>query len=156
MRHARNLLALFLAFAALAGHGPARADDDKPAPQGAQLLDARFAAAFVANDVDAIVDLYAEDAVLFNLGGPPAVGRAQIRTAIAGFLSAFQVTAFQHLSPRYTTEDGLSTGWAEFTITVAPRAGGPAFTIRGRSTTVARKMSGRWYYVHDHASVPQS
>ena len=122
----------------------------------AELLDQRFAAAFLENDVDAIVDLYAEDAVLFNIGGPPAVGRAQIRDAIAGFLGAFQVTAFQHSNQHYTTTGHLSTGWAEFAITVAPRAGGPAFTINGRSTTVARKTNGQWLYVHDHASVPQS
>lgn len=124
-------------------------------PDGAQRLDEAFAAAFLADDVDAAVDLYADDAVLYNLGGPPAVGREAIRATLAGFLGAFQVTAFQHLRSRYVTEGRLSTGWAEFELTLVPRAGGPAITLSGRSTTVAERGRDGWRYLHDHASLPQ-
>lgn len=145
------LVAFTLGLATPFAAAPAHADH----ADGAQLLDEAFADAFVDDDLDALVSLYAPDAVLYNIAGPPAVGHDAIRAALAGFLGAFDVVAFQHLAPRYETSGNLSVGYAEFAITVAPRAGGPTFVISGRSTTVARRVDGDWYYVHDHASLPQ-
>lgn len=128
----------------------ARADEHG----GARSLDEQLAAAFVADDLDAAVALYAPDAVLFDIGGPPAVGTAQIRAALAGFVTAFDILEFHYDDAHYETTGNLSTGWAVFTAIVTPRGGGPVFPITGRSTTVARLVEGRWYYVHDHASLP--
>lgn len=144
-------VAFTLGLATTFAAAPAHADH----PDGAQLLDEAFAEAFVDDDLDALASLYAPDAVLYNIGGPPAVGPDAIRAALAGFLGAFDVVEFQHLAPRYETSGNLSVGYAEFAITVAPRAGGPTFVIAGRSTTVARRVDGVWSYVHDHASLPQ-
>lgn len=154
MRKPRILLGLLLATTCAATAQPAGANHARK--DGAQQLDEAFAAALKADDVDAAVALYAPDAVLYNLGGPPAVGREAIRAALAGFLAAFDVKEFAHTDGRYVTEGELSTGFAQFAITVAPRAGGPSFVITGRSTTVARRDGGRWRYLHDHASVPQA
>ena len=153
MRHASLTLALSTTLA-LALTAPSRAVADHR-PQGAALLDEEFARGFVDDDLDALTALYADDAVLFNIGGPPAVGRTAIREALAGFLAAFDVVDFEHDEQHYTTTGNLSAGWATFTITVVPRAGGPSFPISGRSTTVARRVGRDWYYVHDHASLPQ-
>lgn len=130
---------------------PSRAD----APlDGAQLLDEQLAAAFVADDIDAAVALYAPDAVLFDIGGAPAVGPDQIRAALTGFVTTFDILEFHYDGAHYETTGNLSTGFAEFTAIVTPRGGGPTFPITGRSTTVARRIDGHWRYVHDHASLP--
>lgn len=153
MRSTTIMTSLALALALPAGRTSVATADDARV-DGAQVLDERFAAAFVADDLDALVDLYAEDGVLFNIGGPPAVGREQIRGALAGFLGAFDVLEFHHGAQHYETSGNLSAGWAQFAITVVSRAGGPSFVIEGRSTTVAERIDGDWYYVHDHASLP--
>ena len=48
-----------------------------------------FCKLWLAGDIDAIVDAFAEDAVYHNIPMPPVTGHAEIRDFIAGFLAGF-------------------------------------------------------------------
>ena len=62
------------------------------APAGAQAVDEAWRKAITANDLNAIMALYAEDAVMWLPDAPEAKGREAIRKAYADLLAANTVT----------------------------------------------------------------
>src|SRR5262245_416986 len=125
------------------------------APQGAQVPDEAFARAFKANDVEGLVAVYAEGAVLYPPGAMAQRGRDAIRKGFADFLAQFRITDFIVTESHYETAGDLSTGWGLFTITAEPKSGnGTIMRWEGRYTSVARRVNGKWLLVSDHASLP--
>jgi ketosteroid isomerase-like protein len=121
------------------------------AVHGAKVADDAFAKAFVANDLAAVVALYAPEAKLFPPDSAVATG-AGIRESFAGLFANYTIMAFKTLDATYETSGTLSVGWGRFTMTVTPKKGGAPVVMEGRFTSVAKKIGGKWLYVSDHAS----
>jgi uncharacterized protein (TIGR02246 family) len=124
------------------------------ADSGAQALDNAFVKAVKAGDIDAVVALYAPDAMLYPPGEMAAKGRDAIRAVWGGFLSANTVTECKLFETGYRTSGDTSIGWGRFSMTTQPKAGSAPFTLDGRYTDVAVKKDGNWLYVVDHVSAP--
>lgn len=109
--------------------------------------------AFNANDVDAIVALYAEDATVFPPDAMIAKGKAAIREVWAGLLAKFRGSV-QLSDTFHETRESLSFAWGRFSMTLTPKEGGEPLQIEGRFSDVSKKINGKWQYIVDHASVP--
>jgi uncharacterized protein (TIGR02246 family) len=122
--------------------------------QGVKTLDEAWVKAAKAGDADALVKLYAPDAVLYMPDEMRAKGTAEIRESFKKFLGANTVREMT-LTYDYTTSSGnLAASSGHFSMTVEPKAGGAAQTMEGRFTSVATRKGGKWMYVVDHASAP--
>lgn len=119
---------------------------------GAQAVDAAWRKAALANDVEAIVKLYANDAVAWLPDAPEARGIDAIRATYQGLLGANTVKDVAFTDTAYRTHGNKSVGWGRFSLTLQPKAGGNPVTMAGRYTVVAEKRGKRWVYVVDHAS----
>ena len=122
------------------------------ASDGAQAVDEAWRKAIIANDLNAIIAAYAEDAVMWLPDAPEAKGREDIRKSYAGLLAANTVTGATLSNTHYQTSGNLSVGWGNFSLTLSPKGGGNPVTLSGRFSVIARKAGGTWVYVVDHAS----
>jgi uncharacterized protein (TIGR02246 family) len=122
------------------------------APTGAQGVDEAWRKAITANDLNAVMSVYSKDAVMWLPDAPEAKGREAIRKSYADLLAANTVTAASLANTHYQISGDLSVGWGDFTLTLAPKAGGNPVTLSGRFSVIARKEDGKWLYVVDHAS----
>ena len=123
------------------------------AQDGAKIVDDAWVKAATAGDVDALVALYAPDAVLYAPDSMEARGTAAIRAAYEGLVGANTITNAA-ITSTYQTSGDLSSGWGTATLTLTPKAGGAPQTMTVRVTAVAKKVNGKWLYIADHASVP--
>jgi ketosteroid isomerase-like protein len=122
------------------------------AEEGAKSVDARWLKAVKANDVDALVECYAPDAVMWLPDAPEARGAKGIRDAYAGLLGANTVVDATITNAVYQTSGDVSTAWGNFTLTLKPKKGGDAVLMKGRFVQVSKKSGGKWHYVADLAS----
>lgn len=137
---------LSAAFALLLAGAVAFAED------GAKSVDARWLKAMKANDIDALVDCYAPDAVMWLPDTPEARGTKGIRDAYAGLLGANTVVDATITNAVYQTSGDLSTAWGNFTLTLKPKKGGDTVLMKGRFASASKKAGGTWRYVADLAS----
>lgn len=119
---------------------------------GAQAVDEAWLKAVGANDLDAVVACYSKDAVLWLPGAPEAKGSEAIRKTYTALLSPNTVTGVTFTNTHYETAGNLSVGWGDFSLTLAPKAGGDSVVLSGRFTVVAKQEDGKWVYIVDHAS----
>src|SRR5438094_9241017 len=117
------------------------------APTGAQAVDEAWRKAITANDVNAIVRLYSQDAVMWLPDAPEAKGREAIRKSYADLLAANTVTGATLSNTHYQTSGNLSVGWGDFSLTLSPKAGGNPVTLTGRFSVIARNEGGTWVYM---------
>ena len=150
----RKMCVLALLFACALSLGlPARAADKAAAKAtGAEAVDNAWVKAMLANDLDAIVACYAEDAVMWAPGDPEAKGAKAIRESYAALLRDNTVKDAKALDTHYRTMGKTSVGWGHYSLTLAPKAGGALVNMTGRFTDVAVEKDGRWVYIADHAS----
>jgi uncharacterized protein (TIGR02246 family) len=120
---------------------------------GAKIVDDAWVKAANAGDVEAIVALYAPDAVLYAPDAMEARGTAAIRSQYQAMFAANTVSNAS-ITCTYETIGDLSVGWGTATLTMTPKAGGAPQTMTVRVTTGVKKINGKWLYVADHASVP--
>jgi len=120
---------------------------------GVEHLDQAWVQAVRANDLEAVMALYASDAVLYPPDVMSAEGSDAIREGWKQFLDAFEVQDAEYHGT-YETQGNLSAGWGTWKLVVVPKAGGEPMTMEGRATAVAKKIGGEWKYIADHASVP--
>lgn len=125
--------------------GPSAAEDR----EAIEALRQRESETFGAGDVDAIVELFSDDAVLMPPGEPAVVGRAAQRDWLEALYEQFAVEA------RYAdTTLELAGDWAFeqlwFTMTLTPVEGGEATTINGHGLHVyERQADGSWRIAYD-------
>jgi uncharacterized protein (TIGR02246 family) len=150
----KRTLALITLAAALALPAPGQDKAAAGGRHGAQQVDEAMARAFKANDVNAIVALYAPDAVLYPPGSMEQRGQQAIRAGFAAFLEHYRITDFAVVNADYATAGDVSSGWGRFVLSATPRAGGAPVRWEGRFSNVARRIKGTWLYVSDHASMP--
>jgi len=108
--------------------------------------------AHAEHDADAIVEAYAEDAIVYSLA-PPLGRRGRDREGVAGWLQSWEGPV---LLDARDTELEMS-GELAFMSGLSRMRGHQAGQDRDiwyRSTVCLRKQEGRWFIVCDHASVP--
>lgn len=113
-----------------------------------------FVKAIKANDLEAVVALYAPDAVLFPPDAMAAHGTEEIRKSYSGLLNTFTVQDLTVSDAWHEVHGDISIGWGLFTFTLKPKTGGDAVVMNGRFTDFSTKVGGKWLYTADHASVP--
>ena len=123
------------------------------AEQGASPVGNAWIKAFSANDLEAVVALYAPDAHVFPPDEVEAVGTEAIRANFAGMMNSFTVKEAKMVDAHYEIVGNLCFSWGRFTITLVPKAGGEPVTMEGRFSDVSRKINGKWLYIVDHASM---
>ena len=104
------------------------------------------------NDIEAVMKLYAADAVTWFPGGPESRGTQAIRAGYEGLMSGNTVKDASISNAVYRTVGKSSVAWGNFSFTLVPKAGGNPTTLKGRYTEVAEKRNGRWVLIVDHAS----
>ena len=122
------------------------------APDGAQIVDENWRKAITANNLDAVMAVYADDAVMWLPDAPEARGREAIRKSYSTLFAANTVTGATFSNTHYQTSGDLSVGWGDFTLTLSPKGGGESVTLSGRFSVLAKKERGTWVYLVDHAS----
>jgi uncharacterized protein (TIGR02246 family) len=136
-----------MAWIALLTAAPAYAQD------GVKGVDEAWVRAVKAGDVDAVVALYAPDAVLYPPDALEMHGTAEIRASYTEMLGAMTINEAT-IDSQYQTSGDVSVGFGKATLTMTPKAGGSPQVFTVRVTAVARKIGGKWLYVVDHASAP--
>lgn len=124
------------------------------AEDGAKTVDDAWVKAMNANDLQAVLALYADDATMYPPDQAEAKGKDAIRAVYVGMLGSNTARDVKVLESHYKTSGNLSTGWGRVALTLVPKAGGNPQTLEVRFTDVAVKRSGKWLYVADHASAP--
>jgi uncharacterized protein (TIGR02246 family) len=101
-----------------------------------------------AGDVNSIVALYAEDAVLNPPGAPAARGHAAIREFLTKDVAG-SAAAGVALNGDPTTDAGVSgdLGWEWGTFTVTNKSG--ATVDKGKYVSVYTKKDGKWLIIRD-------
>jgi uncharacterized protein (TIGR02246 family) len=142
-RHFRHTAALALLFAIAL---PAAAQG------GAQIVDAAWKKAALANDAEALVKLYTPEAVAWLPDMPEARGTEAIRAAYRGLLGANTIKDVAFSDTTYRTLGNRSLGWGKVAVTLQPKAGGNPVVLNARFTVVAERRGKQWLYAVDHAS----
>jgi uncharacterized protein (TIGR02246 family) len=119
-----------------------------------QWLD-RFAKAFGARDVNAIMALYAPDLVAYDIVPPlQYVGRDSYRKNYEEFLAQYKGP----LDIEYRDLHIFAGGDIAFAATLERISGtllnGEKSTVWVRVTSGFRKIDETWFDIHDHVSVP--
>jgi len=117
------------------------------ASEGVEQLNDAFVKALQNGDIEAVMKLYAPDAVLFPPGEKASRGQEEIRFKWTSFLNANKITDPAFKDANYLTSANVSAGWGDLSMRLEPKSGKEPSTIRGRFSTVARKKDGKWLYV---------
>ena len=74
------------------------------------------------------------------------------RDAYDRLLTSNAVIGAAFTNTHYQTSGALSVGWGDFTLVLAPKAGGERVSLSGHFSVITKKQGGKWVYVVDHAS----
>jgi uncharacterized protein (TIGR02246 family) len=104
--------------------------------------------AYTSGNINSLVALYADDAVVSNPGAQPARGQAAIREALTRDLAESR-EAGMTLNPNPTTEMGISgdMAWEWGSFSAVDKSGATA--DRGKYLSVLEKRNGKWLIVRD-------
>jgi uncharacterized protein (TIGR02246 family) len=103
--------------------------------------------AYNAGDVEKIVAMYAEDAVLMPPHAAVATGHAGIRAFLTTDTAAAKAAGVKIVPGAATAGVAGDTGWESGSYTIADASG--ATVDSGSYLSVARKTNGRWLYIRD-------
>jgi len=128
-----------------------RASIAGPAEEANAALD-RFSAAYTANDVDALVKLYAPNAILLGTNSPTiSEGRDSVRAYFTNLKLAGSGNKNEIQDRRTIVVNDnavILTGFYEFTrMSDGKAVPGPA-----RFTVLLTKVDGEWLIAHQHSS----
>jgi uncharacterized protein (TIGR02246 family) len=146
-RNAPVLAAGLLALAGCAKAAPPAATSAAD-EQAIRAINPAWFKAYNAGDVDGIVALYADDAVLNIPGVPAARGRAAIHEAYAKDIAASAAAGITN-NQGANGEFGVSgdLGWEWNTYTVTDKSG--ATVDAGKYVTVYGRKDGKWLIIRD-------
>ena len=120
---------------------------DRPGDADAiRALNAAFADALNAGDVDALATLVTEDIVMMPPGAPPVAGVEALRST---FGSMFESISLEETwTSREIHIDGdLAYDWSGYTVTISVEGQDEPRTERGQNLFVAvRQADGTWKY----------
>jgi len=110
---------------------------------------AEWIAAYNAGDVDRIMALYAEDAVIMPPDAPPASGHAAIRAHLTKDIAATSKAGIRLADVNSASTTGASgdLGWHTGAFTVTDAAGKTVGT--GKYCVIWQKKKGKWVLIRD-------
>jgi uncharacterized protein (TIGR02246 family) len=114
---------------------------------------AAWVRAVKANDLDAVANLYADDAVAFFPEEPAHNGKAAIRASFKQMFDTFTVVDAALTNDHHIGDATHRANWGNFSMTVRNKADGKTDVWKGRYTDVQEMRGGHWVYVADHASL---
>ena len=134
---------------ALSACAPAAAPPVDTAAEEAALkaVTAAWLEAYNAGDVEKIVALYAEDAVLMPPHAPVANGHAAIRAFLSGDTAGAKAAGIKLVPGTSTAGVAGDTGWESGTYTATNAAG--TTVDSGSYLSVSHKSNGKWLYYRD-------
>lgn len=149
MRTLRYLaLAIGTAFALSACAPAAPPPVDTAAEESAlKAITSAWLTAYNAGDVEKIVAMYTEDAVLMPPHAPVARGRAAIRAFLTADTAAAKAAGVKLVPGAATAGIAGETGWESGSYTIADASG--ATVDSGSYLSVARKSNGTWLLFRD-------
>jgi ketosteroid isomerase-like protein len=116
------------------------------AQDGAKGVDEAWIGAVKAGNVDAVVALYAPDAVLYPPDALEARGTAAIRASYTEMLGAMTINEAT-IDSQYQTSGDFSVGFGKATLTMTPKGGGSpqivSVRVHGRGAEDRRKVALR-------------
>lgn len=145
-----RLFALLVGTAiALSACAPAAPPPVDTAAEEAALkaVTAAWLAAYNAGDVEKIVAMYAEGAVLMPPHSPAATGLAAIRAFLIADTAGAKAAGVKLVPGAATAGVAGDTGWESGSYTIADASG--ATVDSGSYLSVSRKSNGKWLYVRD-------
>jgi uncharacterized protein (TIGR02246 family) len=104
--------------------------------------------AYNAGDVEKVVGLYSDDAVLMPPHAPVARGKAGIRAFIAADTAAAKAAGVKLVNGSSTVGVVGDTGWEAGSYTVTLVSSG-ATVDSGSYLSVSHKVNGQWLYLRD-------
>jgi len=120
-----------------------------------RALEARFAKAVAAKDIDAVMKVYSPNVFVFDVIPPRQyVGAAAYREDWKGFMASFAGPVKMQVTDLVVSTDGM-VGYGhsiQHISGVDPK--GKAVDLTVRVTDVYRKQAGAWSIVQEHVSVP--
>jgi ketosteroid isomerase-like protein len=143
-----NVVATVIALALAAS--PALAADG--AKDFADSVGAAWVKAMKAADLDAVVALYADDAVAWFPDEAEQRGTAAIREGYKGMFDMYTIVDATLTHAGHVADATHRTNWGSFSLTLKQKSDGKVIPLTGRYTDVQEKRSGKWVYVVDHAS----
>jgi uncharacterized protein (TIGR02246 family) len=117
-----------------------------------EALFKKLARAHADHDADAIVEVYAPDAVIFDLA-PPLGHRGMNRDNVAAWLAGWDGPIQTDSRDARLTVDG-DLAFLSALNRMRGRQGGEDQDLWYRATMCLQKGSGHWQIVCDHSSVP--
>jgi uncharacterized protein (TIGR02246 family) len=115
----------------------------------------RWTKAFTAKDVDAIMALYTDDVVAYDVVPPlQYIGKAEYRTDFLQFLSQYGDNVKVEVRDLHVGANGDLGYAAGLELISGTLKNGQKSEVWVRFTSLLRKSSGRWLDFHDHVSVP--
>jgi uncharacterized protein (TIGR02246 family) len=117
---------------------------------GIRAADSSFLAAANAGDVDAVVAVYASDAVLLPPNLPPQRGRTAIRSFWGGWLKAYTLK-FEVGSDTVEGRGDLAYNVGHYRYTAVPKdKANPGMADEGKFVEILKKQQdGSWKYAVD-------
>src|SRR5262245_8359166 len=103
--------------------------------------------AYNAGDVEKIVALYTEDAVLMPPHAPAAKGHAAIRAFLTADTAGAKAAGVKLVPGTSTAGVAGDTGWESGTYTITNASG--AIVDGGSYLSVSHKSNGKWLYYRD-------
>jgi uncharacterized protein (TIGR02246 family) len=103
--------------------------------------------AYSAGEVEKMVPLYAEDAVLMPPHAPAANGHAAIRAFLTADTAGAKAAGIKLVPGASTAGVSGDTGWESGTYTATDATG--AVVDSGSYLSVSRKSNGKWLYIRD-------
>jgi ketosteroid isomerase-like protein len=131
----------------------AQAASDVTTKDYADSVGAAWAKAAKAGDLDAIVGLYADDAVAWFPDETEHRGAAAIRASYKTMFDTYDVVDAVLSDSHHVGDARHRTNWGYFTLSLKQKADGKIVTLKGRYTDYQEKRNGRWVYLNDHASL---
>ena len=146
LRHLALVIGTAIAMSACAPATPPPVDT---AAEEAALkaVTAAWLNAYNAGDVETIVAMYAEDAVLMPPHAAVATGHAAMRAFLASDTAAAKAAGVKLVPGAATAGVAGDTGWESGSYTIADASG--ATVDSGSYLSVSRKSNGKWLYVRD-------
>ena len=115
----------------------------------------RWTKAFAAKDVDAIMALYADDVIAYDIVPPlQYAGKAEYRSDYLQFLSQYADNVKVEVRDLHVGANGDLGYAAGLELISGTLKGGHKSEVWVRFTSLFRKSGGRWLDFHDHVSVP--
>jgi len=118
----------------------------------ADSVGAAWVKAAKANDLEAIVKLYADDAVAWFPDEAQHSGAAAIRASYKSLFDTFTVVDAALTNSHHLGDAMHRTNWGNFSLTLKQKSDGKVIPMAGRYTDVQEKRNGHWVYIADHAS----